>query len=51
MTDTDPLTDIVLVQSERSATIHAPLRQVDIAEWLLMRLLASEREQTRFGEG
>jgi hypothetical protein len=35
MADTETLTDIVLVQSERSATIHAPLSQVDIAEWLL----------------
>src|SRR6516162_60891 len=35
MTDIEPLTDMVLVQSERSATIHAPLGQIDIADWLL----------------
>src|SRR5262249_53183868 len=35
MTTTDVLTDMVLVNSEKTATIHAPVVRVDIAEWLL----------------
>ena len=35
MTTTDILTDMVLVSSEKTATIHAPLERVDIADWLL----------------
>jgi hypothetical protein len=35
MADTDVLTEMVLVQSERTAVVHAPIEQVDIAEWLL----------------
>jgi hypothetical protein len=35
MTATDILTDMVLVESEKSATIHAPVEDVDIADWLL----------------
>ena len=35
MTTTDILTDMVLVESEKTATIHAPLERVDIADWLL----------------
>jgi hypothetical protein len=32
---TDILTDMVLVESEKTATIHAPVERVDIADWLL----------------
>jgi hypothetical protein len=35
MTNTDILTDMVLVESEKTATIHAPVERVDIADWLL----------------
>ena len=35
MTTTDILTDMVLVESEKTATIHAPVERVDIADWLL----------------
>jgi hypothetical protein len=35
MTTTDILTDMVLVKTEKSATIHAPVERVDIADWLL----------------
>ena len=35
MTTTDIMTDMVLVESEKTATIHAPLERVDIADWLL----------------
>ena len=35
MTTTDIRTDMVLVESEKTATIHAPLERVDIADWLL----------------
>jgi hypothetical protein len=35
MTTTDILTDMVLVKSKKTATIHAPVEHVDIAEWLL----------------
>ena len=35
MTNTDILTDMVLVESEKTATIHAPFERVDIADWLL----------------
>src|SRR3974377_425270 len=35
MTTTDILTDMVLVESEKTATLHAPLETVDIADWLL----------------
>jgi len=35
MTTADILTDMVLVKSEKSATIHAPVECVDIADWLL----------------
>jgi hypothetical protein len=35
MADHEPLTEMVLVRSEQSATIHAPIGQVDIADWLL----------------
>src|SRR5215468_8640839 len=35
MTTTDVLTDKVLVESEKTATIHAPVERVDIADWLL----------------
>ena len=35
MTTTDILTDKVLVESEKTATIHAPVERVDIADWLL----------------
>ena len=31
----DILTDMVLVESEKTATIHAPVERVDIADWLL----------------
>jgi len=34
-TATDILTDMVLVESEKTATIHAPVERVDIADWLL----------------
>src|SRR5262249_16413198 len=32
---TDHLTDMVWVESEKTATIHAPVERVDIADWLL----------------
>src|SRR5262249_58300719 len=35
MTITDILTDKVLVKSVKTATIHAPIERVDIADWLL----------------
>jgi hypothetical protein len=35
MADTDVLTEMVLVQSEKTAVVHAPIEQVDIADWLL----------------
>ena len=35
VTTTDILTDMVLVESEKTATIHAPFELVDIADWLL----------------
>ena len=35
MTTTDILTDKVLVDSEKTATINAPIERVDIADWLL----------------
>ena len=35
MTKTDVLTGMVLVESEKTATIHAPIERVDIADWLL----------------
>src|SRR5262249_7572290 len=35
MTTTDILPDMVLVESEKTATIHAPVDRVDIADWLL----------------
>jgi hypothetical protein len=35
MTTTDILTDMVLVKTEKTATIHAPVERVDIADWLL----------------
>jgi hypothetical protein len=35
MTTTDILTDMVLVESEKTATIHTPVERVDIADWLL----------------
>src|SRR5215472_9832390 len=35
MMKTDILTDMVLVKSEKTATIHVPVERVDIADWLL----------------
>jgi hypothetical protein len=35
LSDMDILTNMVLVESEKSATIHAPIERVDIADWLL----------------
>ena len=35
MTTTDILPDMVLVESEKTATIHAPIERIDIADWLL----------------
>ena len=35
MKTTDILTDMVLVESEKTATIHAPVERVHIADWLL----------------
>jgi hypothetical protein len=35
MTTTEILADMVLVESKKSATIHAPIERVDIAHWLL----------------
>ena len=35
MTTADIRTDMVLVESEKSAPIHAPVERVDIADWLL----------------
>jgi hypothetical protein len=35
MTTTDILTDMVLVETEKTAAIHAPVERVDIADWLL----------------
>ena len=35
MKTTDVLTDMVLVESEKTATIQAPIERVDIADWLL----------------
>ena len=34
MTTADILTDMVLVESNKTATIRAPLERVDIADWL-----------------
>jgi hypothetical protein len=34
MAETDVLSDMILVQSEQTATIHAPIEKVGIAEWL-----------------
>ncbi|WP_329038488.1 hypothetical protein OIE71_32700 [Streptomyces sp. NBC_01725] len=35
MTDSQVLTDMLLVRSEQTATVHAPIEKVDIADWLL----------------
>jgi len=35
MTTPDIRTDMVLVESENTATIYAPVERVDIADWLL----------------
>jgi hypothetical protein len=35
MTTTDILTNMVLVKTEKTATINAPVERVDIADWLL----------------
>jgi hypothetical protein len=35
MTDADVLTDMIIVDSQQTATIHAPADKVDIADWLL----------------
>ena len=35
MTTTDLLTDMLLVESEKTATSHAPVVRVDIADWVL----------------
>ena len=35
MTTTDILTDRVLVETKKTATIHATVERVDIADWLL----------------
>ena len=35
MANTDILTYKVLVESKKTATIHAPVERVDIADWLL----------------
>ena len=35
MTTPDILTDRALVKTEKTATIHAPIQRVDIADWLL----------------
>jgi hypothetical protein len=35
MANTDVLTDMILVKSEQTATIHAPIDKIDIADWLL----------------
>ena len=35
MTTPDILTDRALVKTEKTATIHAPIERVDIADWLL----------------
>ncbi len=35
MTTPDILTDMVLVKTEKTAMIHAPVERVDIADWLL----------------
>ncbi|WP_428340609.1 hypothetical protein [Mycobacterium sp.] len=35
MANTDVLTDMILVHSEKTAVVHAPIEQVDIADWLL----------------
>ena len=35
MADTDVLTDMILVKSAQTATIHAPIDTIDIADWLL----------------
>ncbi|MBV9276452.1 MAG: hypothetical protein JO333_21335 [Verrucomicrobia bacterium] len=40
---TEILTDMVLVESEKTATIHAPVERVDIAEWLLQSKLPLRR--------
>jgi hypothetical protein len=34
MTTTDILTDMLLVETEKTATVHAPAERVDIADWL-----------------
>src|SRR5215831_13955545 len=35
MTTTNILTNLVLVESERTTTIHAPVERVNIADWIL----------------
>src|SRR5262245_10475394 len=35
MTNSEILTDMVLVKTAKTATIHAPVERVDIADWLL----------------
>jgi hypothetical protein len=35
MADTDVRTEMVLAQSKQTALVHAPIEQVDIADWLL----------------
>lgn len=35
MTNTDVLTDVLIVDSAHTAIIHAPARKIDIANWLL----------------
>src|SRR5262245_33642230 len=35
MTPADIRTDMVLVESQKTATIHTPVERVDIADWLL----------------
>ena len=51
MTTTDILTDMVLVESKKTAPIHAPIDRVDSADWLLqagrMDRLAPLARETR----
>jgi hypothetical protein len=35
MTDEGVRTDLILVESRRSATVHAPIARINIADWLL----------------
>ena len=44
MTRTDIRTDMVLVESAKTATIHAPIERVNIADWLL-HLLDAEYQR------